>query len=119
MITDEKSFQQLAKTFYNNQECNSIEEFEDDINKINLIKTHFCRFDIKGSANIRLMFNHFISFVNCFGMVSEPLMKHKIPTKHHDKINALFVVIGYKAFDGTFEINERLFIELKKNLAKH
>lgn len=117
MITNEKTFHQTAKNFYDNLECNSLDEYEDDINKINLIKTHFRRFDLRGTTNIQLLVNHFISFVNCFGSVSEKLLKFKIP-QHHQKINSLFVLIGQKEFDGITEIDESFFIELKKILKR-
>ena len=116
MITDEKSFILTAKTFYDNSECNSLEEFEQDINKIGLMKTHFCRFDIKGTTNFQLLINHFISFVNCFGIVSCSLMKFKICKEHHLKINSMFVMIGQMKFDGTNEIDEEFFIALRKTI---
>lgn len=118
MITDEKSFIKTAKTFYDNSECNSLEEFEQDINKIGLMKTHFCRFSAKGTTNLQLLINHFISFVNCFGIVSNQLMKYKICPEHHTKINSMFVMIGQLKFDGTTEIHEEFFIELQKTIKR-
>jgi hypothetical protein len=82
------------------------------------MKTHFCRFDNKGTTNIQLMINHFISFVNCFGIVSEQLMKHGTPKEHHRKINSLFVMIGHKKFDGNTEIDETFFIELQNTIKR-
>lgn len=119
MITDEKSFQQFAKTFYDNSECNTLDEFEEDIRKIDLIKSLFFRFDERRTTNFQLLLNHFISFVNCFGIVSEQLMKHQMPKEQYLKINSLFVMIGQLKFDGTTEIDEEFFIELKKALKRH
>jgi hypothetical protein len=118
VIQDEKSFIQTAKTFYDNSECNSLEEFEKDIEKIGLMKTHFSRFDLKGTTNLQLLINHFISFVNCFGIVSEQLMKFKICPEHHLKINSMFVMIGLLKFNGTTEIDEVFFIELQKTIKR-
>ena len=119
MITDEKTFQQYAKTFYDNSECNTLEEFEEDIKKIDLIKSLFLRFDERGTTNFQLLLNHFISFVNCFGIVSEQLMKHQIPKEQYLKINSLFVMIGQRKFDGNTEVDEQFFIELRKALVRH
>jgi hypothetical protein len=116
LVTDEKSFTRVAMSFYNNQQCNSIEEFEEDLAKISLIKAHFCRYQQKETTNFRLMMNHFISFVNCFGIISEELLKYKIPDIHYDKIDSLFVILGYKSFDGTVKINEKFFIDTNKGL---
>lgn len=114
MIKDEKTFTRTARTFYDNSECNSIEEFYEDMSKISQIKTHFVRFDQTGTANMRLLLNHFIGFLNCFGIMSEELLKYKLDD--HLKINALFVFIGNKKFDGHLKIDEEFFIELNKKL---
>jgi hypothetical protein len=45
--------------------------------------------------------------------MSEKLLHHKLP-EHETKINSLFVFIGHKPFDGTFEIDEEFFIKLRK-----
>jgi len=118
VITNEKEFQQTAKAFYDNSECNSIEAFDDDIKKIDLLKTHFFRYDFKGTTNFQLLFNHFISFVNCFGIMSRELMMYKTPKEHHLKVNALFILIGQLKFDGTTEIDEDFFIALRKTVMR-
>lgn len=116
VITDERTFHQTAKAFYDNSQCNSLDEFNEDINKIGLMKTHFCRYDLKGATNYRLLMNHFISFVNCFGLMSEELLKYRLPQEHHTKVDALYVLIGHKKFDGNTTVHEEFFAEIHKNL---
>ena len=115
MIYDNETFLRTARTFYDNGDCNSLKEFEEDVAKIVMINNHFNRFDKYGETNFPLLLNHFISFVNCFGIISEDMLKFKIP-EHEQKLNALFVVIGHKRFDGTFKIQEDFFIHLKQAL---
>lgn len=117
MIYDDYSFIQTAKTFYDNGDCNSLEEFETDISRIVFIGNHFNRFDRHGTTNIPLLLNHFISFINCFGFISEELLNYKLP-HHFEKINSLFVFIGNKTFDGETKIDEELFIALQMNTKK-
>lgn len=116
LITDEKSFNSIAMSFYDNKECNSIDEFNDDLNKITIMKTHFVRFDNNGTTNFQLLFNHFISFVNCFGIASEAIIKYKLESKFHKKVNVMFIIIGQKQFDGTFDIDEDFFIQIQKEI---
>jgi hypothetical protein len=100
-------------------ECNSLVEFEEDINRINLIRILLGRYEAKGTTNLRLLINHFFVFVNCFGStVSERLLKYKIPQEFHLKLNALLVHIGILKFDGETEIDEEFFLELKKESRK-
>ena len=60
MIYDDYSFIQTAKTFYDNGDCNSLEEFEADISRIVFIGNHFNRFDRHGTTNIPLLMNHLL-----------------------------------------------------------
>lgn len=117
MIIDDETFLKTAKTFYDNGDCNSLEEFSQDMAKIILINNHFTRYDKYGDTNFPLLLNHFISFVNCFGIISEELLKYKL-NDHCNKINSLFVIIGHKKFDGTFNVQEDFFIKLKQTLQK-
>lgn len=113
MVTDDKSFLNLAKSFYDNHQCNSLAEFDEDINKISLMNTHFRKYEANGQANYLLLINHFVSFVNCFGIISDSLMQYKLP-EHKRKINSLFVLIGHKQFNGDIEIDENFFLALQK-----
>jgi len=116
MIFDELSFDNVSRSFYNNKECNSEQEYINDVNRIAHINILFNRHDVS-DTNYSLLFNHFISFVNCFGMMSEAMLRYKLPHQEK-KINSLFILIGHRQFDGTLEIDEEFFIKVKKSIGK-
>lgn len=57
-----------AAKCYDNVNCASIEEFENDLNIIVHIKKLMSRYANNGSINYRLLLNHFICFFNVFSI---------------------------------------------------
>ena len=63
---NEKNYLHFAMKFYNNRQCTSIEEFNEDLNKIKYVKRLFNRFLETGELRTNLILNHLIVIYNVF-----------------------------------------------------
>ena len=62
----EENYQIFAMQHYDNQECNSVEDFYEDINRIKYVKRLFRRYVKKDELRERLIINHIVSLSNVF-----------------------------------------------------
>ena len=58
---NEKNYVHFAMKYYVNIQCTSVEEFNEDLNKIKYVKRLFNRFLETGELRINLIMNHLIS----------------------------------------------------------
>ena len=63
---NEKNYLHFAMKYYDNRQCTSIEEFNEDLNKIKYVKRLFNRFLDTGELRIHLIMNHLIVIYNVF-----------------------------------------------------
>ena len=63
---NEKNYLHFAMKYYDNRQCTSIEEFNDDLNKIKYVKRLFNRFLETGELRTNLILNHLIVIYNVF-----------------------------------------------------
>ena len=61
---NEKNYLHFAMKFYDNRQCTSIEEFNEDLNKIKYVKRLFNRFLETGELRTNLILNHLIVIYN-------------------------------------------------------
>jgi hypothetical protein len=64
-LTDDNITLYLMKT-YDNPQCQNLQEFWDDVNRIKYIKRLLRRYKDKGILKERLILNHLITFYNVF-----------------------------------------------------
>ena len=57
---NEKNYVMFAMKYYNNLQCTSIDEFNEDLNKIKYVKRLFNRFLETGELRTNLIMNHLI-----------------------------------------------------------
>jgi hypothetical protein len=67
MILSEDTFLLYAAKYYDNPQCSSYEEFEEDLKRFQYLKRLFNRYDNTGELKERLILNHIIVLYNCFG----------------------------------------------------
>ena len=72
-LTDEE-FMQLAFHNYDNPHCVSVEEFEEDLKRLQSLSKLFFRYKNRGELRERLIMNHLIVFINTFGARAANLM---------------------------------------------
>ena len=63
---NEKNYLHFAMRFYDNRQCTSVEEFNEDLNKIKYVKRLFNRFLETGELRTNLILNHLIVIYNVF-----------------------------------------------------
>ena len=63
---NEKNYVHFAMKYYDNRQCTSVEEFNEDLNKIKYVKRLFNRFLETGELRVNLILNHLIVIYNVF-----------------------------------------------------
>jgi len=63
---NEKNYLHFAMKFYDNRQCTSVDEFNEDLNKIKYVKRLFNRFLETGELRTNLILNHLIVIYNVF-----------------------------------------------------
>lgn len=93
-----------ASRFYTNENCESVEEFEDDLNKYKL-SIKLARKILSGkSDNIRLLCNHVMCFTNNFELQAAKKILMLEATKEEKMV--LKTVLNYFGFLTTEEMLE-------------
>jgi len=67
---DQSNFSLYCARMYDNPQCASVEEYDNDLEKMDIIKKLLCKLtQNKTKVNLRLLINHVIVFNNLFGNV--------------------------------------------------
>lgn len=78
----EKSFFRVAIKNYDNVQCTSLKEFEDDIKRFSYLKKLFARYVENNELKERLILNHLIILHNVFGVATPELLFFKIDDQY-------------------------------------
>jgi hypothetical protein len=81
-----------AMHHYDNPQCYSIQEFEDDLKRLLYLKKLFTRYKVNDDLKERLILNHIIVLYNVFGEAATKMLFYKIEEKYW---NALVTVLLY------------------------
>jgi hypothetical protein len=69
----------FAAKHYNNPQCYSLDEFNEDLKRIKYLKKLFSRYEKSGELKERLILNHIIIIYNVFGVeASTKLLFYKL-----------------------------------------
>ena len=94
-LTD-KVFITYAMRHYNNPQCVTVEEFEQDLQRIKYIKRLLIRFKSGGELKERLILNHLIVFYNMFGIkAATNILYFKIDGGLHPQLNSFLIYLNY------------------------
>jgi hypothetical protein len=88
-LTDD-TFLIYASKYYDNPQCSSYEEFEEDLKRIQYIKRLFNRYESSGELKERLILNHIIVLYNCFGLATTGILFLKL--KEHSHVLKPFII---------------------------
>jgi hypothetical protein len=75
---NEDNFLVYAMHHYDNPQCHSLAEFEEDIKKFLYLKKLLSRYKNNGELRERLILNHIIVLYNIFGDSATRMLFHKI-----------------------------------------
>jgi len=79
---NEDNFVQFAMHNYDNPQCHSVQEFEDDLKRFLYLKKLFTRYVVNEDLRERLILNHLIVLYNVFGSAATRMLFHKIEECH-------------------------------------
>lgn len=105
MKLEESTFSLYASKYYDNPNCHSIEEFEEDLQRIKYIKKLFSKYKKNGELNERLVLNHIIIFYNCFGEKATNILFMKLD-KYHSYLKPFISYLNYLPV--TVEYNKKV-----------
>lgn len=84
---------------YDNMQCTSIAEFEDDLKRFAYLKKLFGRYADNGELKERLIVNHIIVLFNVFGIVTLEMLFFKIDRKHWPALTTFLVFLNKMAVE--------------------
>jgi hypothetical protein len=99
----EKNVIIYAMKYYDNPQCVDVDEFYDDLKRINYIRRLFVRYKKRGDLKERLILNHLIILFNVFPIeVATNLLFFKIDSQHWPALKTFLVYLNYMPEKLTF-----------------
>lgn len=92
-ITDD-TFLLVAMHHYDNRQCTSIAEFEEDLKRFAYLKKLFGRYKENGELKERLIVNHLIILHNVFGVITPELLFFKTDRQYWDTLSTFLVFLN-------------------------
>ena len=93
---NDKTFIVFAMKSYDNPQCEDIEEFYEDINRVKYIKRLLGRFIKKGVLKERLILNHIIIMGNVFGpLATSRMLFFKLEEELYSSLKTFLLYLGY------------------------
>lgn len=85
-----------ASQIYDNPQCISEDEFDEDLNRIKYIKRLFYRYEKTGELKLRLILNHIIILNNVFGSEGcSRLLFYRIDEKYYSYLKSFLEYLEY------------------------
>lgn len=116
MIRDESSYIQSAMHAYQNVQCVSLEEFNDDLTRIITIKKAITRYKNGDTLNVRLILNQFIILFNVFGFTAFDMIKYKLDPSQYPVAFAFLAAIN-RLPSRDIMLDQYVVEQLKKELS--
>lgn len=89
----ESNFLLIAMHHYDNSQCTSLAEFEEDLKRFAYLKKLFSRYKENNDLKERLIVNHIIVLHNLFGVVTIEMLFFKIDKVHWDVLTTFLVYL--------------------------
>jgi hypothetical protein len=114
---EESTFLLYAAKYYDNPQCSSVEEFEEDLKRFQYLRKLFGRYKQVGELKDRLILNHLIVLYNCFGLETTNMLFMKLD-EYHEFLKPFVVYLNYMPqyieYDGKIIISSN--IDIDKNI---
>lgn len=91
---NEDNFLIYAMHHYDNPQCHSVAEFEEDLKKILYLKKLLSRYKNNNELRERLILNHIIVLYNIFGEAATNMLFYKIEESCWDVLVTFLVYLG-------------------------
>lgn len=93
MLTED-NFLTYAMHHYDNSQCYSLEEFNDDLKRFLYLKKLFNRYKTEGDLKENLILNHLIVIYNIFGEHATNMLFFKIEEEYWDTLITFLVFLN-------------------------
>ena len=90
---NEANFLLYAMHHYDNTQCYSLTEFEDDLKKFLYLKKLISRYKNNGDLKERLILNHIIVLYNLFGEATTKMLFYKVDENCWDVLTTFLVYL--------------------------
>ena len=92
---NDNNFLLFAMHHYDNPQCHTLEEFDEDLKKFLYLKKLITRYKKDGELRERLILNHIIVLYNIFGQNATRMLFHKIESDSWDVLVTFLLYLGY------------------------
>jgi hypothetical protein len=107
---------------YDNPQCHSVQEFEEDLKKFLYLKKLLSRYKNNNELRERLILNHIIVLYNIFGESATRMLFHKIDESCWDVLTTFLVYLGrmpdelpeYNIITSNVVLDENIITTLRK-----
>jgi hypothetical protein len=122
MFKSDAEFLQYAMHNYDNPQCSTVSEFEEDLKKFLYIKKLFTRYKKNDELKERLILNHLIVLFNLFGEATLKMLFYKIEREDWNLLATFLIYInklpenvpGTMLVSSDFRLDEKIISELRK-----
>ena len=99
------NFSAYASRYYDNRQCTSMEEFQDDMQRFKYLKRLFKRYSASGDLQERLILNHIIVIYNVFGIeAATKMLFFKVEEQHYPALKTFLVYLNYLKEDSHVDV---------------
>lgn len=91
----DKNFTLYAMKSYDNPQCESTDEFYEDLNRIRYVKRLIKKYESQGILRERLLLNHIIILNNVFGKMSPRLLFYSLEEELHSVLKTFLIYLNY------------------------
>jgi hypothetical protein len=114
----ENNFLLYAMHHYDNPQCHSVAEFEEDLKRFLYIKKLFTRYKQNGELRERLILNHIIVLYNIFGDAATQMLFYKIEESYWSTLVTFLVYLDRMPDEVPMHSVVLSDIELDENVIK-
>ena len=94
---NDDNYMMFAMKYYDNIQCTSVDEFNDDLNKIKYVKRLFNRFLETGELKTNLILNHLIVIYNVFeNQAATRLLFYSIEKKFYSILKPFLIFLDQR-----------------------
>lgn len=90
----ENNFLLFAMHHYDNPQCHSVSEFEEDVKRFLYLKKLFTRYYVNDDLKERLVINHIIVLYNIFGDATTNMLFYKVEEKYWPALVTFLVYLN-------------------------
>ena len=94
MKLDDNNFVQYAMKHYDNPQCTSAQEFEEDLKRFLYLQKLFSRYKRNGELRERLILNHIIVIYNLFGDGTTNMLFYKIAEEYWNQLVTFLIYLN-------------------------